>query len=190
MTLLHRPFTTPLLQNSSNIVHGRPPRLQRLLQVWFMLLLIQLHLIYEVEALHFLAGVTGIATCSFPPKHNTLIGCCSSSWPASCCSSWIVHLLWSIYSLPECLWARESSIWPRDTELKESVCLKEKAQLAIHSPLTATKTHQRTCINAQYGVGHLCRSRCQLCVERMNKNKEQLYTIGTIFTYFCFCFII
>ena len=94
-------------------------------------------------------GVTGIATCSFAPEHNTLIGCCSSPWPASCWSSWIVHILWSISLLPECLWARESAIWPRDTELKESV-FQTQGESTTGNPLTAdsnqdTAAHMYKC---------------------------------------------
>ena len=34
-----------------------------------------------------------IAVNSFPCKHTDLFGGCSSSWPAGCCSSWVILLL-------------------------------------------------------------------------------------------------
>lgn len=224
----------PLPENSSNIVHWCPQGYRSCFRsdlcfcwfsfTWFMrwgycIFWLLLHWWAAVRSSGG-TGVTGIVTCSLPPKHNPPIGCFSSSRPASCCSTCMLFLdctspLEHFFAARVSLGERESayteclkdrlphnmqpaskqqfadckewlqpflavtlpvrSIWPRDTELKESVCLKEKVQLAIHSPLTATKTHQHTCINAQYGVGHLCPLQRQLCIERMNKNKEQLF---------------
>lgn len=52
--------------------------------------------------------IRGIVTCSFPSKHTNLFGCCSQSWLASCCFSWVTRLLQSHSLL--CLWARESRL--------------------------------------------------------------------------------
>ena len=44
----------------------------------------------------------------FPSKPATLIHCYSPSWPAGCCSSWIILLLLNYSSLQEIIWAKES----------------------------------------------------------------------------------
>lgn len=77
-------------------------------------------------------GVGGDLTYNFPSKQTALFGCYSPSWPAVCCSSWIIEREWTgQMSEGHPLNKQPSDKFWLEGSRSSSVCM--EGQLSLHS---------------------------------------------------------